>query len=196
MRSDYGRGRDQNLMAEFFKPDMPVDTTLGVVAELLRRQPGAHRSLHPILSFTGIQVDAALARQTLAEPWAPIAALEEQGGWVLLMGVNHTSNTSIHYAELLAGRPQFTRWALTYEGVRECPGFPGCSNGFEKAAVWLENLTHRVQIGTAVVQALSLSAMVERIVAVIHKDPLAFLCDQPDCPQCNAIRRRLTTVPA
>ena len=187
---DYGRGRDQNLMAEFFKPDMPVDPALGGIAELLRRQPGAHRSLHPILSFSGIQVDTALATQTLAEPWAPIAALEEQVGWVLLMGVNHTCNTSIHYAELLAGRTQFTRWALTYDGVRECPGFPGCSNGFEKASVWLQNLTRRVQIGAAIVQALPLSAMIERIVAVIHKDPLSFLCDQPDCPRCNAVRRR------
>ena len=66
-----------------------------------------------------------MAVQTLAEPLAPIGALAQRGGWVLLLGVNQTVNTSLHYAERLAGRPQFTRWALTYEGVRECPQFPG-----------------------------------------------------------------------
>lgn len=188
---DYGEARSQNLMAEFYKPDMPADPALGSLPETLRIRLESRRSSHPILSFTGVNVEDLLAVQSLAEPLAPIGALAARGGWVLLAGVNQTVNTSLHYAEKLAGRPQFTRWALTYEGVRECPGFPGCSNGFEKASPWLEDLTRRVQIGSAQVRAIPLTAMFERVTAAIHQDPQAFLCDQPGCVLCSAVRRRI-----
>jgi aminoglycoside 3-N-acetyltransferase len=188
---DYGQARSQNLMAEFFKPDMPADPSLGFLPEILRVRLESRRSSHPILSFTGVNVEDLLAVQTLADPLAPIGALARRGGWVLLVGVNHTVNTSLHYAERLANRPQFTRWALTYDGVRECPGFPGCSYGFEKATPWLDDVTRRVQIGSAQVRAVPLTAMFERICAAIQQDPQVFLCDQPDCELCSAVRRRI-----
>ena len=189
---EYGSGRDQNRMAEFFQPNMPVDPVLGVTAETLRKLPDAQRSSHPVLSFSGIGVDSALAAQTLAEPLEPIGVLARMGGWVLLLGVNQTVNTSLHYAERLAGRPQFTRWALTYDGVIECPNFSGCSKGFVKAAAWLEDLTRSVQIGNARVEAIPLAEMIERIKAAIVDDPRAFLCDRADCERCATVLRRLS----
>jgi len=185
----YGSGRDPNLMAEFYKPDLAVDAALGSIAEALRTFPAARRSQHPLLSFAGVQVDDALQAQTMNAPLAPIGVLAEQGGWALFLGVNHTVNTSLHFAEQLAGRKLFVRWALTYSGVRECPAFPGCSKGFEKDAVWLENLTRQVRIGEALVRALPLAEMIERLVKVIRHDPQAFLCDQPNCAQCAAVRQ-------
>jgi aminoglycoside 3-N-acetyltransferase len=190
----YGQSKDQNLMAEFFRPELPVDLSIGILAETLRRQPLARRSLHPILSFTGIQVDPELGAQTLADPLAPIGVMAGREGWVLLMGVNHTVNTSLHYAEQIAGRKRFIRWALTAGGVLECPGFPGCSNGFEKARVWLENLTRVVQVGGAEIQAVPLRAMIDRIVQCIQQDPDALLCDRSDCERCAAIRRHNATL--
>lgn len=186
----YGQGGDQNLMAEFYRPDMPADRTMGVLAETLRKQPQARRSLHPILSFTGIQVDHELGAQTMEDPLAPIGVLAGRDGWVLLMGVNHTVNTSLHYAEKVAGRKQFIRWALTAGGVRECPGFSGCSDGFEKAGVLLQDLTRFARIGGAEIQALPLRAMVDRIVEIIHQDPNALLCDRQDCERCSTIRQQ------
>jgi len=185
----YGTGLLENRNAEFFDSKMPVDPIIGSLAEYLRRHPRAARSIHPILSFTGIQVEAALAAQTLQEPLVPIRILSEQDGYVLLFGVDHTSNTSIHYAEKLAGRKQFTRWALTRDGVRECPGFPGCSNGFEQGALILENITRRTQIGDAQVRALPLRPMIELITQMIHNDPQALLCGNPNCERCSAVRK-------
>ena len=77
--------------------------------------PRRCRSLHPILSFVGVNAQPFLESQTIVEPLAPFRLLVEQRGWVLLMGVDHTVNTAIHYAERLAGRKQFVRWALTPE---------------------------------------------------------------------------------
>jgi aminoglycoside 3-N-acetyltransferase len=121
---------------------------------------------------------------------APLKRLEEAGGWVLLLGVDHTVNTSIHYAEKLAGRRQFIRWALTPKGVMECPGFPGCSAGFQSIAPDVEKYTRQVQVGNAQVQAVPLKMLFKAVVGRIHQDPLALLCQQADCERCNAIRNR------
>jgi aminoglycoside 3-N-acetyltransferase len=184
----YGSGKDQNRMAEFFQPDMPADGMMGIISETLRKRAGAKRSDHPILSFAGLGVDAAIAAQTIADPLKPIRVLAEMDGAVLLLGVDHTVNTSIHYAEKMGGRKQFIRWALTPQGVRECPGWPGCSNGFEKAAPRLSEITRTVSIGEAEVRLLPLAAMIEILADLIHADPQALLCDQPDCERCNAVR--------
>ena len=184
----YGSGKDANRMAEFFTPEMPADRLMGVVAEALRNHPRAIRSSHPILSFAGINAEAVIRSQTLAEPLDPIRELMEARGWVLLLGVDHTVNTSIHYAERLAGRKQFVRWALTTEGVQECPGFPGCSNGFQSLAPHLEKITQRVSVGPAIIQAIPLSQMVEITRALIVANPMALLCDRSDCERCQAVQ--------
>ena len=118
-----------------------------------------------------------------------MGALEKQDGWVLLLGVDHTVNTSIHYAEKLAGRRQFVRWALTPRGVLECAGFPGDSAGFNAIAPEMEKFTRRARIGEAQVQALPLSMLFKVVINKIKKDPLALLCQQVDCERCGEIRR-------
>jgi aminoglycoside 3-N-acetyltransferase len=176
----YGGDNDRNLMAEFYHPDMPVDPLIGRVAESLRKHPRARRSMHPILSFTGVNVDQALAAQTMAEPLAPLAVLEEQGAWVLMVGVDHTTNTSLHYAEKLAGRKQFIRWALTQQGVVECPGFPGTSLGFQAVEPHLERITRRVTIGNARIQALPLEELLGIVTQLLENDPEALLPEDTD----------------
>ncbi|HVN53953.1 MAG TPA: AAC(3) family N-acetyltransferase [Anaerolineaceae bacterium] len=187
----YGSGADLNKMAEFFTADMPVDPLMGIVPETIRRQPRAGRSSHPILSMTGIHAAPILETQTLAEPLAPIGALLERDGWVLLLGVDHTVNTSIHYGEKLVGRKQFTRWALTPEGVRECPGFPGCSDGFQAIAPRLEGQAREIQVCDARVTAVALSVLIPAVQAAIAADPLALLCERGICPRCGAVRKEV-----
>lgn len=185
---DYGKAQYSNRMAIIFDPEMPADRLMGIVPETLRRHPKAERSLHPILSFAGVNARSILESQTYAEPLAPIGALAEAQGWVLMLGVNHTTNTSIHYAERLAGRKHFTRWALTQHGVRECPGFPGCSEGFEALAPKLADVTRKVRIAQAEVQAIPLPEMIARVHQWIQADPEALLCTRDYCQRCQAVR--------
>jgi aminoglycoside 3-N-acetyltransferase len=185
----YGSQQDQNQTAEFFTSRMPADPLMGIIPEVIRRHPGAGRSNHPIQSFAGINAGKILAAQTLAYHLAPLGLLEQADGWAVLMGVNHTVNTSIHYAEKLAGRRQFIRWGLTPKGVLECPGFPGCSAGFQAIAPEMEKFTRKVQIGEALVQAVPLKMLLRVVLGLIKKDPLALLCQQGDCERCNQIRK-------
>jgi aminoglycoside 3-N-acetyltransferase len=187
----YGSKKDLNLMAEFFTPSMPVDRLIGIVPETLRQHPLAKRTDHPIQSFAGIRAEPFLAAQTMHDPLAPLHALAMSGGWVLLLGVNHTVNTSIHYAEKMAGRKTFIRWALTPKGVVECPAFPGCSAGFDAAAPALENYTRRVRIGDTLIQAVSVRAVFNAVVPMFRRDPLALLCNDESCERCGEIRKQV-----
>jgi aminoglycoside 3-N-acetyltransferase len=185
----YGVGLEQNQAAEFFTQRMPADPMMGIIPEMLRRHPRVRRSTHPIQSFAGINAEKILAAQTISDHLAPIDVMEKANGWVVLMGVNHTVNTSIHYAEKQAGRKQFIRWALTPKGVVECPGFPGDSAGFQAIAPDLAKFTRQVQIGNATIQAVPLKMLIKVVTARIKKDPLALLCQLEDCERCNAVRR-------
>lgn len=184
----YGSGRDTNQLAGPFVPDLRADPLMGILPETLRNYPSATRTAHPILSFAGVNADLTLFTQTLYEPLAPIGALAEQGGWVVLINVDHTSNTSIHYAEKLAGRKQFIRWALVGNRVVECPNYPGDSMGFQAIESYLTFDTRRVQVGEGFVQAVPLQRLFDVIQGLIKKDPLALLCARMDCERCNAIR--------
>ena len=185
----YGEHTDRNKMAEFFRPDMPADPLMGLVAETLRKHPDAYRSGHPVLSFAGVNVKEYLNKQMLSEPFAPIAAMYDAGGWVLLMGVDHTSNTSIHLGERLAGRKMYTRWALMSDTVVVCDNFPFCSDGFNPIHVLMDPFTKKVQIGNALVQAMPLADLIEPPRQLVEADPTALLCHRTDCLSCNTTRR-------
>ena len=187
----YGSGHDQNKMAEPFHPDMRADTMMGILPETLRNHPSVTRTAHPILSFAGVNADFTLFTQTLYEPLAPIGALAEQDGWVVLINVDHTANTSIHYAEKLAGRKQFIRWALVGDRVVECPNYPGDSMGFQAIEPYLAFETRHVDVGGGFIQAVSLQRLLEVVQGLIRKDPLALLCERTDCERCNAVRAAL-----
>ena len=186
--ANYGKGSAQNCMAEFFTPNLPADPLMGIIPETIRLRPNASRSMHPILSFAGLNAGPILAAQSLLEPFAPVRELYQRQGWVLLLGVDHTVNTSIHYAERLARRCQFTRWALTEQGVLECPGFPGCSNGFQAVILHITGVTRQVQAGSAVIQALPVTALVDSVVGLIEHDAQALLCQRLGCERCAAVR--------
>ena len=210
---DYGKPDPFNPEPDFFTPHMPADILMGIVPETLRQRPGAKRSSHPILSFSGINTDRILATQTIKDPLAPIQALAEENGWVVLAGVDHTVNTSMHLAEKLAGRRQFIRWALVRdmltrpaplkiagrnfastsvnERVVECPGFPGCSAGFQAIARDVQPFTKRVTAGKSAIQAVPLAALFHAVISKINADPKALLCLDPNCPRCNAVRALL-----
>jgi aminoglycoside 3-N-acetyltransferase len=172
---------------------MPADTAMGAAAEALRLHPEAGRSGHPMLSFAAMNGEQALAAQTLDAPLAPIEWLAEYDGDVLLLGVDQRANTSIHFAEQLAGRKQFIRWALTPQGVVECPGWPGCPDGFEALSPRLEGVIRSATLGRGIAQMIPLRDLIHIVVGWIREDPRALLCDRLGCERCSVIRADVRT---
>ncbi len=186
---NYARGQQWNRLAEPFYMEMPADVMMGVVPESMRHWPEFRRSTHPILSFGGLRARKILETQSLEEPFAPLRTLTELDGWVLLLGVDHTANTSLHFGEKLAGRKQFLRWALTAEGTVACPGFPGCSAGFEVIEPEVRPFTKTLQVGNATVRALPLRPLLIKVIELLKKDKHALLCNRSDCERCAEIRK-------
>lgn len=82
---------------------------LGVVADTFWRMPGVVRSDHPF-AFAAAGPRAA---QVTADPLpvpphvpaSPVGRVHDLDGQVLLLGVNHDADTTIHLGELIAGVP-------------------------------------------------------------------------------------------
>jgi aminoglycoside 3-N-acetyltransferase len=90
-----------------YDPATTPSLGMGVVAELFRTWPGARRSQHPTRSFAAVGPNAErlLATHALEEPFgddSPLGQLYALDGAILLVGVGHASNTSLHLAEYRA----------------------------------------------------------------------------------------------
>jgi aminoglycoside 3-N-acetyltransferase len=97
-----------------YRPDVTPSRDVGAVPECLRTYPDAVRSGHPVYSFAARGTDAASVvgdhelDRGLGEG-SPLARVYDRGGRVLLLGVGHGVNTSIHLAEYRADVPVETR---------------------------------------------------------------------------------------
>ncbi len=185
---EYGSQLEGNQEAEIFHPELPVDSELGVVSEVMRCHPQARRSNHPVLSFVGVNLEDELQSQTIEEPFAPISWLADSDGDVLLIDTDHRSNVSLHEAERLAGRRGFIRWALSEEGVVECRNMPGCPDGLDAIRSRLEGISHTAEYEGLRLEVVPVRDLVNAVVGWIHEDPRALLCDRPFCPRCAAVR--------
>ncbi|MGI5862765.1 MAG: AAC(3) family N-acetyltransferase [Myxococcales bacterium] len=87
----------------------PAAADLGVVAETFRRQPGVLRSDHPFAFAAAGPLAALITSDPLPlpphVPASPVGRVYELDGQVLLLGVGHDADTTLHLAELFGGVP-------------------------------------------------------------------------------------------
>ena len=102
-----------------YEPDLTPTRVMGVISETFRKQKGVLRSSHPLFSFCacGPQAQNITDKHSLAFSMgehSPLARIYDLGGSVLLLGVGHANNSSLHLAEY---RANFSTKRTVQEGA-------------------------------------------------------------------------------
>ena len=182
---------------ETFATDTPSRT--GALTEVFRRRLDALRSLHPTYSIAAIGEDAAALfdgheRVGATAVDSPLDRLAASGGFVLLLGVGHTANTTAHVGEFHADVRYLD---IPFDPAWPTHGFdrfPGCSRAFgilerplrERGAI------RDGKVGGALAQLVPGAAVIDATVALLREDPAALLCTDPGCYRCSRARERLS----
>jgi len=166
---------------------LEVDADMGVIPETVLRTPGRIRGEHPLCSFTAI---GPLAHRLISgqEPLdvnAPLKALAEADGLVILMGVGLESMTLIHAAEELAGRNLFRRWASGPDNMTVEVETGGCSEGFENLRSALSPLMAEIKVGQSTWLAFPAKRTLETAARAVREDPWITHCNNAACERCN-----------
>ncbi len=93
-----------------YDPRKTQTSGMGAIPELFRSYPDVLRSGHPTASFAAWGANAAYITSgdplaSDAGPDSTIGRVYELDGYVLLLGVGHFNNTTLHYAEHVAEWP-------------------------------------------------------------------------------------------
>jgi aminoglycoside 3-N-acetyltransferase len=111
-----------------FDPALSATRGMGRVVESFRRLPGVRHSGHPSVAFVarGPRADEIVGRHPLAQALndlSPLGRLYEYDASIVLLGVGHASNTSLHLAEHRAnysGKRMIPQSApMLVDGVRQ-----------------------------------------------------------------------------
>jgi aminoglycoside 3-N-acetyltransferase len=193
------------LPSPYFDPKTTPGRT-GIIPELGRQRPGAVRSLHPTHSVAVIGLDAErLCRDHLTVRamgvGSPIDRLAESGGKVLLLGVGHTSNSTIHVGEEHAGIPKGSWFAELPEAKILSPQgpiihhrldtSPSCSIAFggvegrlrERGAI------RDGRVRNCFLQLMTGREVIAATVELLRQKPDLLLCTDPQCRPCSASRQ-------
>ncbi|MFC7625232.1 AAC(3) family N-acetyltransferase [Microlunatus sp. GCM10028923] len=183
----------------------PADPDLGVVAETFRRQPGVLRSDHPMaFAAAGPAADKITADPLPLPPHtpaSPVGRVYDLDGLVLLLGVDHTANTTLHLAELIADVPYRLPKSCTVlrdgRPVRvEFGENDHCCQRFALVEDWLADKITVGTVGQARAILVRSRDIVDAVVPRLRNDPLLFLHGPDDhCAECDAARRSVPSGP-
>ncbi len=184
-----------------YDPGTTPTSDMGVVAEAFWRMPGAKRSVHPNSSFAaqGPLACEITSTHPLEDPEgidSPVGKVYRRDGWVLLLGVDHSANTTIHLGESLSGvsyrRVKSVRLVENgKERTREVAFIDHCCRNFNQVGPLLERrgLVRVGKVGNARAQLMRSRDVVRTVRELLEKDKFFFLCP-PDkgCSQCDEAR--------
>jgi aminoglycoside N3'-acetyltransferase len=182
---------------------MPAAPDLGVVADTFWRLPGVERSNHPFAFAAAGPQAARITSDPLPIPphiaASPVGRVHELDGQVLLLGVGHDANTTLHLAELLADVPyRVPRYCTVLQDGRpvriDYAENDHCCARFALADDWLRprGLQSEGRVGHAHARLARARDVVRLALEHLGEDPLVFLHPAgAGCAECDAAHHSL-----
>jgi aminoglycoside N3'-acetyltransferase len=172
---------------------------MGIVAETFWRMPGVRRSDSPhAFAAVGPLAKRLTGPHPVHTPHgldSPVGRVYELDGRVLLLGVGHDANTTIHLAENLAGVPYRTpKYATVLQEGRairvDYAETDHCCLRFALLDNWLDaaGLQQRGSIGRGEARLMQARDVVLVAREQLNIDPLVFLHDRGACRECENAR--------
>lgn len=189
-----------------FDPATTSARGMGIVSEAFRQQPGVLRSNSPhAFAASGPQAKAILAPHPIDFPHgldSPIGRAYERDAQVLLLGVGHGENTTVHLAEAIAG----VRYRQEKELTVLRDGKPArlkyreidhCCERFAQMDEWLEeeDLQRRGTVGRAEARLARSRDIVAVATEHLAADETVFLHPPGVDAECDAARVSLEGLP-
>jgi aminoglycoside N3'-acetyltransferase len=178
---------------------------LGVTAELLRHLRDARRTTHP-LAFAAV---GARAADIVGHPdplpvmheGTPVARVHALDGKVLLLGVGHDANTTIHLAESRSRVPysaprHFTRMVNGVAVRTDYTETDHCCQRFALADDWLRprGMQREGPVGHGHARLVRSRDVVAVVCEQLQHDPLVFLHEPlAGCGECDLARSSLSS---
>lgn len=172
---------------------------MGVVADTFWRMPGVHRSDNPhAFAASGPRAGAIVSAHPLDVPHgpeSPVGRVYDLDGDVLLLGVGHEANTTIHLAENIAG----VRYRLPHHVTVMRHGRPTrvdyveidhCCERFAQMDAWLRAPAQqrRGTVGHADARLARSRDVVAAALARLRANETVLLHDPGVCAECDAAR--------
>lgn len=174
---------------------------MGVVADTFWRLPGVLRSDSPhAFAAFGPRAAEITAPHPLDVPHgldSPVGRVYELDGQVLLLGVGHDANTTIHLAENLAGmrylRPKFLTVLERGRPARfDYRELDHCCQRFSLLDEWLGDRQRRGIVGRAESRLVRSRDVVDAALPRLREDETVFLHPSGECEECDDALRQLT----
>ncbi len=165
--------------------DITLDA-MGVIPQCVAQNPQRKRGYNPLNSFSaiGAHADALVRDQSPTNLYASFETLCKLDGYVLLAGVTLTKATIIHYAEQLAGRNLFLRWANDTSGNPIPVRVGSCSEGFNNLMDSLKPILSTITVGESQWLCYPAKEMVEIGKNAILQNPEITRCSD-QCGRCD-----------
>ncbi len=168
-----------------------ISKSMGAIPAAVLAVKDRSRGIHPLNSFTAIgpRAEEIIANQGFEDVYGPFEKAYEEGGVLLLIGVELNRATAIHFAEKLAGRNLFVRWTRTKSGdVKRCR-VGSCSEGFQRLEPFVSDIQDSVVVGHSNWKIYDFRKFVDVVVEAIKINPNITHCHDKDCLRCNDMLR-------
>jgi aminoglycoside N3'-acetyltransferase len=175
---------------------------MGVVADTFWRLPGVQRSANPhAFAALGPKAAEITAPHPLDVPHgldSPIGRVYALDGQVLLLGVGHDANTSVHLAENLAGvryrLPHHVTWLKDGQPERlEYAEVDHCCENFSRVGDWLaqDGQERQGRVGQATARLARSRDIVRAALTRLREHETVFLHAVGVCAECDQARASL-----